>query len=450
MTQTQTPRSVVIYIRISKDRENETSTTTQEFEARAYAEQRGWEVVKVCTDPGRSAFKRGVKRPELEQALELVECGAANVLLVWKIDRFTRSVTDFWDYWSRIDSAGGSFASVQDAIDTTTAQGRMLLGIIASFAEMESAMKSERTKSWNDGRTREGAVPQGARPYGYNREANCLTINEAEAAIIRRSAHDLILGVGLKSLIKLYHPTSSRGGAMTARGLRSTLMNPTTAGYRRWSDGELVKGTWPAILPLETWEKVCTLLNDPERKTAPDNVRKHLLSGILTCGKPECEGAKVGARNWVKRSGIQAQRYQCTRCGNSIWSEDADKAISARMLDLVPQAEWDALRTQGRGYNPQVIQALEDEAESYLKIAGKGLMKPEQLEALLESVNERMASATGDEPLDLPAVENLAEGWEAMNLMDKRRVLKAVLSSVVLNPAQGVRGIARLQTERVA
>lgn len=440
----------VIYVRISKDRENETSTGTQEHEARLYCQLKGWDVLAVCIDPGRSAFKRGVKRPELEKALELIECKAADVLVVWKLNRFTRSVTDFWDYWSRINKAGGAFASVTESLDSSTAMGRGVIGLLASFAEMESEVKSDQAKAWNDGRLRDGLAPQGQRPYGYERHSGQLHINESEADIIRQAAARIVAGGSLKSIIRDFKPVSSRGMAMTPRGLRSTLMNPTTAGYRKGPAGLLVEGNWPAILKPELWEQVCDVLSDVSRKTSPSNGHKHLLSGIMTCGKPECNGSKVGARNWVTRKQEQAQRYQCLNCGNSIWLKDADEAVSARLLALVGQDDWQALKTQGRGYDPAVIQSLEDEAAQYVAMATKGTIKPEQLETIMEGINARMASAMGDEPLDLPDVEHLADGWDGMTLLDKRRCLKGLLSAVVLNPANGVRGIARLQTERVA
>ena len=445
-------RRAVIYVRISKDRDNETSTGTQEHEARLFCELKGWEVIAVCVDPGRSAFKRGVKRPELERALELVEVGAADVLVVWKLNRFTRSVTDFWDYWSRINEAGGQFASVTESLDTTSAMGRGVVGLLASFAEMESEAKSDQSKAWNDGRVRNGQVPQGPRPYGYDRSLNTLTINPDEAEVIRQAAKRILTGGSLRSVITDFTPTSSRGDQpLTTRGLRSALMNPTTAGVRV-SKGEVITGTWEPVLDRETWEQVCEALRSPERKTNHSgNQPLNLLSGIMACGKTDCDGF-IGPRNWLIRKGPQkgtmTQRYQCRECGNSIWKDQADEAVSARLLSLVPQAEWESLRTQGRGYNPQVIQALEDEAASYIAMAAKGTIKPEALNTIMQGINERMASATGDEPLDLPAVENLEEGWKVMSISDKRRVLRVVLASVTLNPSCAGKGIERIVTER--
>lgn len=449
-------KKVVIYIRLSREHDASDSLRNQQHECEQYCKLKGWEIIKVCQDPGRSAFKRGVKRPELEQALELVEVGAADILLVWKLDRFTRSVTDFWDYWSRIKAAGAAFASVMDSIETVTPQGRMMVGILASFAEMESEMKSQRTRAWNDGRKRDGEVPQGPRPYGYDRTTNCLTINEDEAKVIREAARRILDGGSLNSIITEFQPLSSRSTEdepqpLTTRGLRSALLNPTTAGKRE-SKGKLISGMWLPILDLEQWTQVGEALRAPERKTNHSgNQPLNLLSGIMTCGKAEC-GGFIGPRNWLIRKGPQkgttTQRYQCRNCGNSIWKDQADDAVSARVLDLVPQADWESLRTQGRGYNPQVIQALEDEAASYRRMAGKGLMKPDELEEMLTLLNERMASAVGDEPLDLPAIDNLAEGWKPMSIADKRRVLKVVLSSVVLNPSATGKGIARIITER--
>lgn len=450
VAQRATIKRVVIYIRISKDRENETSTGTQEFEARAHCEVKGWEVIAVCVDPGRSAFKRGVKRPELEQALELVEVGAADILLVWKLDRFTRSVTDFWDYWTRISNAGGAFVSLKDDIETVTAKGRMMLGIIASFAEMESEMKSERTKSWNDGRKREGATPPGPRPYGYDRTPNTLTINEPEAKVIREAAKRILLGGSLKSVIAEMAPTSSRGGKpMTYRGLRNTLLADTTYGYRRAEDGSIIKGCWAPILDEQTYAQMTALLTDPSRRTGTTNQVRHMLTGIMVCGKADC-GDTVGVRNWVNRSKAvgKAQRYQCKSCGNSLWHDDADEAVTAFLMSAVPQEDWQTLKIQGRGYNPAIIAELEDEAESYVAMAQRGTIKPAQLESIMQGINERIASAMGDEALDLPDVANLAESWETMSVTDKRRVLKGVGITITLMPANGVRGIDRLQVTK--
>ena len=82
MSKHRTPRSAgtraVVYVSISKDREGETSTTTQREEATAYAESKGWTVVEVCEDQGRSAYHNKARRPGFDRAMTLIERGAAD------------------------------------------------------------------------------------------------------------------------------------------------------------------------------------------------------------------------------------------------------------------------------------------------------------------------------------------------------------------------------------
>src|SRR4051812_14885359 len=102
---------VVIYVRISMSRDNQTSTKTQEKEAREYAARKGWEIIDVCIDDGKSAWS-GANRPGLNRAMDMIETKRANVLLVWKLDRFARSITQFHELYGRIEKANGSFVSV--------------------------------------------------------------------------------------------------------------------------------------------------------------------------------------------------------------------------------------------------------------------------------------------------------------------------------------------------
>src|SRR3982750_954761 len=101
-------RRVIAYIRISKDRETQTSIETQELEIRRYCDFKGWEVVKVMGDPGKSAYKKGTLRPEYNQAIKMIESGQADAIVVFRLDRFSRSVDEFWTALQAIANAGGN------------------------------------------------------------------------------------------------------------------------------------------------------------------------------------------------------------------------------------------------------------------------------------------------------------------------------------------------------
>lgn len=249
-------RRAVIYVRISEDRPDEASSATQEAEARALCERRGWSVVKVEVDAGRSAFKRGSRRAGFDRALELIERGRAEVLVVWKLDRLHRGLVDFWQTWSRLESAGAELASVTDELDTSRTAGRMMVGLLAGFAEMESEARSDRATAWHESRRAKALPPVGRTPFGYRRVDGTLVIEPGEAALVRSAASSALSGMSLRKIaLEL---------GTTHRGARKILTSPTTSG-RRDVDGVLVAGTWPAILEPELSDELRSLLLDPSR-----------------------------------------------------------------------------------------------------------------------------------------------------------------------------------------
>src|SRR4030095_11209184 len=275
---------VVIYLRISLNRDDQQSIENQEREARAYALNKGWEVVAVVSDIGKSGYDPKVKRPGFDKAMMMVETDQADIFLVWKVSKFIRRIRQFHMFLNDLIKAGGAFDSVTDPVDYMTASGELLLAMTAGFAQMESAAKADFAKSWNDGRTAKGAVPQGPRPFGYDRlerdeaprdkhgQAITLQPNPVEAEVIRFAAEWLLTGKSLRSFMKeLNGLGGSKEAKLSARGLRGALLNPTTAGLRaiRDEDKEVTKyveGCWPAILPRDTWDAVGELLTDPDRR----------------------------------------------------------------------------------------------------------------------------------------------------------------------------------------
>lgn len=461
-TQSGSALRVVIYMRISVDREDQQSIENQERECREYAKQKGWHVVRVCEDVGKSGYDLNVKRRGFSEAMGLVQTRQADIFLVWKVSRFIRRIRQFHMFLNDLVTAGGKFDSVTDAVDYMTASGELLLAMVAGFAQMESEAKADFAKSWNDGRTAKGAVPQGPRPFGYDRiprneaerdrhgQAITLKPNPLEAEAIRIAAENLLSGEwSLRSAVAELNMIGSKKAKLTGRGLKEALCNPTTAGLRaiKVNDEvvEYVEGCWKANLDRDTWEAVRVLLQDPKRSVTDTNEIRHLLSGIMACGK--CP-SKMNIRLW-KQGHLRHYRYTCFACYNSATETVIDEAVKQRLLGLVDQQAWKALKEQGRGYDPAVIKEIEDEQ---LELARMWKARDINL-ATFKLMNDeslvRMAQATGAEPLDLPDVENLAESWDDMPVMDQRRVINAVFSRVKLDPANGSRDtISRLFLKR--
>lgn len=135
-------KKVGIYCRVStKDQTNE----NQLLDLRKYCDARGWQIVAECIEHGMSGAKDD--RPQLRAIMDLARKRKIDALLVWRFDRFARSLAHLVDSLEELRRLGVDFMSYQESVDTSTAQGRMVFGVMASLAEFERALIQERIKS---------------------------------------------------------------------------------------------------------------------------------------------------------------------------------------------------------------------------------------------------------------------------------------------------------------
>lgn len=429
---------VVIYVRISKDRPDQTSTGTQEAEARAFCKARGWHIIEVCSDEGRSAYKRNVKRPAFDRAMRLIETKQATVFMVWKLDRFYRGLDEFNVAWNRIRKADGELVSVTEPTYDTTSNDPIIRWAIMGFAamaEVESRTKADRSKSAHRVRIAEGRIPNGVRPFGYDKPSpNKLVKNTKESQFIVQAADRILKGESLRSVLRTTNLTGATGKPMTPRGLRFILTCPRTAGFRKDTESDrLVKGNWPAILPHDKWVALNELFDDPSRMTHTSNQVGHILSGLMTCGKDGCSDV-MGSRTWK-----DTYRYQCRSCGNSIAETVADEVVKAKVLELCPQHVWESMQTQGTGINPEVVTQLqarldELEIDQLMEVNPR---KRDLMQTAIDRLQVQLIEATESEWLDLPKVKHLANEWDSLSLDEVRSIINHIANSITLAPVKG-------------
>jgi DNA invertase Pin-like site-specific DNA recombinase len=132
-------RRVAIYCRVStKDQ----TTENQLHDLRNHCESRNWKIVAEHCDNGMSGTKDD--RPQLKAVMELARKRKIDILLVWRFDRFARSLAHLVNTLEELRSLGVDFVSYQEAVDTSTPQGRMVFGVMASLAEFERSLIAER------------------------------------------------------------------------------------------------------------------------------------------------------------------------------------------------------------------------------------------------------------------------------------------------------------------
>ena len=137
MTEKHEIRKVAAYVRVSTGAQD---TAMQMVDIRKLADLRGWEIVATVEEKASGAKTR----PARQRLIAEAKAGAFDAICVWKLDRWGRSTVDVLTTVTELDSAGVAFVSVQDSIDMTTAQGRLMVQLLAAFAEFERAQIRER------------------------------------------------------------------------------------------------------------------------------------------------------------------------------------------------------------------------------------------------------------------------------------------------------------------
>ena len=141
----------------------------------------GWQVLSARYDDG--GYSGGtMERPALKRLLEDVQAKKVNVIVVYKVDRLTRSLADFAKIVEALDARGVSFVSVTQQFNTTTSMGRLTLNILLSFAQFEREVTGERIRDKIAASKRKGMWMGGPVPLGYDLEARKLIPNPTEAA----------------------------------------------------------------------------------------------------------------------------------------------------------------------------------------------------------------------------------------------------------------------------
>lgn len=445
-TVADTPRRVVGYVRISRDRENETSTDSQRAAIEGYVAARGWELVKVITEPGRSAFKSSRKsRPGFREAMDLVASGAANAFVIWKVDRAARNTLDLLTFVNELEANGAEFASVTEQFDTSTPVGRTMLTMVAALAELESAQKSDRATEWHRHRRLSGAVPAGPAALGYIKpEPNKLVPDPAVAPLVVDAARAIADGASVRSAMRTLNES---GVKVTHVGLRVALQSPTMIGMAAVSDSviprsggvqqldaaELIPGDWEPILDRELWNRVRAIFSDLKRDyIGGSNQLKWPLVPIARChcGSP----MRHHVDKWKTKSGTNSMgRLLCKNlsCLNGIGYDDTEAAVTAAVLDLLDQVTWNSIRATTGDKQAGDADVGERLARMWNMVLDGAIEPEEYAEAKARWIGERAAIDTA--PADLPDVHDVRTAWPTLDAADRLLVYRATIESLVIN-----------------
>jgi site-specific DNA recombinase len=357
----------------------------------------GWEYLPDQYDDG--GFTGGnMDRPALKRMMADIEAGKIDCVVVYKVDRLSRSLLDFAKMLEVFERHQVAFVSVTQQFNTTTSMGRLMLNVLLSFAQFEREMISERTRDKIAATRRKGKWSGGMPILGYDVDprGSKIVVNEDEAARIRtifelylehQSMIATIAAIDERGWVNKRWTTrkgTERGGKrFTKASLHKLLTNVTYLGKLRYKD-EVHEGEHEAIVNPDVWQRVQSLLGRNGRTggSAVRNKFGALLKGILRC--VPCDCAMTPSHS--TKDGTKRYRYYvCTTAQKRGWNNCPSKSIPAGEME---QFVVDQIRCIGR--DPTLIQ------ETVAQARGLGESQLATLEAERGGLERELSQWNGE------------------------------------------------------
>jgi site-specific DNA recombinase len=301
-----------IYTRVSTDQGldqefNSLDAASAYIKSQAHA---GWTLIRSRYDDG--GYSGGsTDRPDLQRLLDDIRARKIDVIVVYKVDRLTRSLADFAKLVELFDAHGVSFVSVTQQFNTTTSMGRLTLNVLLSFAQFEREVTSERIRDKIAASKRKGIWVGGNLPLGYDMKDGKIAIVEDEAELVRSiyrrylelgSVNELVRDLrerNARTKARKLSTGRTRGGVPFGRGtLYYLLSNHFYIGEVKYKN-EILPGEQPPIMSRALFEAVRQkALAQWSHRTLARNKSDHLLTGILfrRCRPPDARNPRHQSR----------------------------------------------------------------------------------------------------------------------------------------------------------
>jgi len=442
----------------------------------------GWLALK--TDYCDAGITGGtMERPGLQKLLADVNAGLVDVVVIYRLDRLSRSLRDFLNMMEVFDLRQVSFASVTERIDTTSSAGRLFLNMILAFAQFEREVAAERIRDKIASAKRKGKYVGGRPLLGYDgdREKMRLVVNAEEAAMVRHIFHRfrqlgscMLLAKELNAegrRMKAW--TSKKGRAMGGGEWLKTDVHHVLTNRRYIGDvihrGEAFKGEHEAIVDRKAWSQVQSILstNRNYRASQTRSTTTALLKGILRCGC--CDAAMVPS--YTTRRDKRYHYYLCHSAGKkgrdtceikSVAAWQIEAAVFTYVKDIFTDPEMVARTFRAtRGQAAKGCKAVDRERDALVKrlselrssigrLARATDDKDEgALAAELRSLNKEYAQTedrlrdivAGGGQDDVPSEQDVAHAlrtieplWEELFPAEKERIVRLLVETVTVKP----------------
>lgn len=445
---------VALYIRVSGEEQKikGLSLEAQQERLEAYAREQGWLIVGVYVDAAKTARKNMHKRAEFQRMMEAVKRDEIDLLLFCRLDRWFRSVADYYKVMEVLETHGCGWKTTDEEYDTTSANGRLYINVKLSIAQNEADICGERIDVVFDSKIAHGTVVSGSRPYGYKVNSDKrLEIVPEEAAIVRDA-------------FSFYE--SHVNQLSTVRHIRETYgVNWCTATFRRMLSETLYTGVYdrggrlnenfcPPIIDKGQFDRVQVLLKRNSR-TLPTG-RVYLFTSLIKCA--ECDHNMVGRSHKKCKNSYYYrcnQHFQRGRCIHK--KEIQEKVIENWLFDNLEselnriKLEWEVNAAKKKRSSTQADKATLKRKLSKLKeLYVSELIDIEEYKKDYEiytAALKNLSEPAAETPPDFSAVERLLQSnfkniYGTLTREERRTLWRSVISEIRVDSENRITGIS--------
>ena len=326
---------VGLYPRVSTEDQSRYghSLDEQEESMIALCQYKKYEIYKIYREEGVSA--KSMNRPKFQEMIEDLKSGKINKIIVYKLDRLTRSIQDLESICKLIEETGTGLESASEDINTDSATGKFFIRMTTILAQLEIERCSERTKFGLTGAVKKGHF-SGKAPLGYRKVNKELVIDELEGEVVKEIFSSYVKGNSVCSIAKDLNERK-----VLNRNWRTTMIDRMLCNYiyagdyqhrKRIKDEEtlLFENVCPAIIDKETFKKV----QKQKEKNLKNYVRKHTYVYMQTIVCSKCNKIMGGSSSTSKNKPTQIY-YRCNCCNTRINEKKIEKPLMLFLNDML-------------------------------------------------------------------------------------------------------------------
>lgn len=447
MSQQNPFEKAALYIRVSTDaqREEGYSIEAQKEALKGYCAARGFSNYEFYIDGGFSGSN--LERPQIKRLILDAQNKRITKCIVYKLDRLSRSQKDtLYLIEDVLNPNGVDFISINETMDTSTPLGRLMLGILSAFAQLERENIKERTRMGMVERIKEGYWMGGGRiPFGYDydKEKGILVPNE-DAKTVKQIYDLYIEGKSAQAIADLL-------GLKYDRLVTQILKRKSNLGIISYK-GKEYKGKHEAIIDKETYDKAIIEMNRrSEKKNYPSN---SLLSGLLICG--HCK-AKMHYQSWgnTGQKKISCYSQQTSKkylikdpdCPQpKLWQEEVENAVLKDLFSFTIAQHKKNKSTRKNDIEASIKKQIVEKEKQLKKLYN--LYAESDDETLKETILEhrerinklnskleieiKKNELSHKQNLVLEEVKNLEQVWDILNWDEKKRIVNSLIKNITI------------------